>query len=83
MHVLDGRKSHEFANNTEWQPPVCVQNERYASSEVSVLISFARVSNRFCKFAVSSVTAAKKNGCPILPSWRTPGKSSPVGNASP
>ena len=44
VHVYDGRKSHEFANNTEWQPPYVVQNERYASSGVSVLISFARVS---------------------------------------
>ena len=63
--------------------PYVVQNERYASSGVSVLISFVRVVYRFCKFAVSSVTAAKKNGCQILPSWRPPGKSSPVGNASP
>ena len=39
--------------------PYVVQNERYASSGVSVLISFARVS-RFCKFAVSSDTSAKK-----------------------
>ena len=44
VHVFDGRKSHEFANNTKWQLPDVVQNERYASSGVSVLISFARVS---------------------------------------
>ena len=44
VHVFDGRKSHEFVNNTEWQPPERSQNGRYASSGVSVLISFARVS---------------------------------------
>ena len=44
VHVYDGRKSHEFANNTEWQPPPCCSDERYASSGVSVLISFANVS---------------------------------------
>ena len=59
--------------------PYVGQNERYASSGVSVLISFARV----YIVSVSSVTSAKKNGCHILPSWRSPGKSSPVGNASP
>ena len=44
VHVYDGRKSHEFANNREWQPPVRCSVERYASSGVSVLISFANVS---------------------------------------
>ena len=39
--------------------PYVVQNERYASSGVSVLISYAKVYH-FCKFAVSSVTSAKK-----------------------
>ena len=47
-----------------------VQNERCASSGVSVLISFERVS-------IVSVNSQ------FLPSWRPPGKSSPVGNASP
>ena len=59
-----------------------VQNERYASSGVSVLISFARVS-------IVSVNSPflqshrQNNGCQILLSWRPPGKSSPVRNASP
>ena len=63
--------------------PYVVQIERYASSGVSVLISFRKSIYRFRTLAVSSVTSAKKNGCQILPSWRPPGKSSPVGNASP
>ena len=44
VHVYDGRKSHEFANNTDGNLPYNVQYERYASSGVFVLISFARVS---------------------------------------
>ena len=44
VHVYDGRKSHEFVNNTEWQYPVLVQNERYLSSGDFVLIFFARES---------------------------------------
>ena len=43
VHVYDIRKSHEFANNWNDNLPYIVQNERYASSGVSVLISFAGV----------------------------------------
>ena len=62
--------------------PYVVQNERYASSGVSVLISFARVSivsvnSPFLQSHRQRKMAAR------FPSWRPPGKRSPVGNASP
>ena len=41
LHVYDGRKSHDFANNSEWQHQYVVQNERYASSGDFVVIFFA------------------------------------------
>ena len=62
--------------------PYVVQNERYASSDVSVLISFARVSIVPVNSPILQ-SHRQKNGCQIIPSWRPPGKSSPVGNASP
>ena len=58
--------------------PYVVQNERYASSGVSVLISFARVS-----IVSVNLQFLQSHWQRILPSWRPPGKSSPVGNASP
>ena len=62
--------------------PYVVQNERYASSGVSVLIFFARVSIVSVNSPFLQSHRQRKNGCQILPSWRPPGKSSPVGNAS-
>ena len=60
--------------------PYVVQNERYASS---VLISFARVSIVSVNSPFLQSHRQGINGCQILPSWRPPGKSSLVGNASP
>ena len=60
-----------------------VQNERYASSGVSVLISFARVAIVSVNSSFLQSHRQRKIGCQIIPSWLPPGKSSPVGNASP
>ena len=60
-----------------------VQNERYAFSGDFCVRFLSKSVYRFCYFAVSSTLSAKENGCQIHPSWRPPGKSSSVGNASP
>ena len=44
VHVYDGRKSHNLLTIRNGNLPYVVQHEKYASSGVSVLISFARVS---------------------------------------
>ena len=77
VHVYDERKSHEFANNTEWQPPVRCSEWKVCIFWCFCVNFLCKSIYRFCKFAVSSVTSAKKNGCQILPSWQPPGKSSP------
>ena len=63
--------------------PYVVQNERYASSGVSVLISFARVSIVSVNSSFLQSHRQRKMAANFLPSWRPPGKSRPVGNASP
>ena len=59
-----------------------VQNKRYASSGVSVLISFARVSIVSVKSPFLQSHRQRKWLPDFFPSWRPPGKTSPVGNAS-
>ena len=73
----------EFAKNRKGNISYSVQNERYAFSGDFVYIFLARASIVSVILPFLQLLSAKEIGCQILPSWRPPGKSSSVGNASP